>query len=234
MLKRADKPPDEGKGVDPECQALYQKITRLRCVLRCGMCGTRRHQTQPFWNLDMRVCKYCLQTNLISNNTLDEMYWTKAEEEGFANHIAGRVFYFRHFGTARMRLEFTNSTLDFCSWPKQANVLTWFFWRPHLEQILDMPALRKAAEEKISAARQIRALARRALVLRKLNSSGRLVQWSRHPDKRAALFKLRKQQVLERAPRFATQNNSMIRKLAVFEDRVFGPIETHHEIEARD
>ena len=42
----------------------------------------------------------------------------------------------------------------------------WFFWKPHLEKVLDLSTLHREAREKQQAARVVRAVCKRALVLR--------------------------------------------------------------------
>jgi len=51
------------------CQ-VSKKIATLHNVYCCGMCGASRHETICFWSLGMRVCKFCLRENLISNRVL--------------------------------------------------------------------------------------------------------------------------------------------------------------------
>jgi hypothetical protein len=84
MLYRADMPPPGLKSTTEEarpgesiverlrgpCDEMvletYKKITRLRCLTNCGLCGSTRHATLPYWSLGMRVCKYCMQVRLAS------------------------------------------------------------------------------------------------------------------------------------------------------------------------
>jgi hypothetical protein len=265
MLYRADMPPPGLKSTAEEerpggsiverlrapCDEMvletYKKITRLRCLTNCGLCGTTRHATLPYWSLGMRVCKYCMQANLVSHAVLDEKYWLNIWAGGgqwpdgkknFVEAVVGKVFFFREYATARQRLEFTDDPLDFRQHNHKTPTVSWFFWRPHLEQILEFGKLEQAAREKRRASEVVRALVRRALTLRTLNGGSRahtrLIQWSWRVDRRGALHKLRKAQVLEKAPRFDKMSATidLNRKLAAFEDRVLPPPSRKFELVA--
>jgi hypothetical protein len=192
----------------------------------------------------MRVCRYCLHENLISHAVLDEQYWTNvwdnrpmSEVHGdatdittnFVDAVAGKVFYFREYGTSLQRLEYSNNPLDFKIARQRSNMVCWLFWRPHLAKILDLDALEKAAREKHRAAGVIRAMARRGLTLRMLasgskkNKGPKMTEWSKRPDKRTALFKLRKCMAVDPPPRFSKYCGNQNRKLTEFEDRILPP-----------
>jgi len=169
MLLRVDKVPDDDADPHTRNQALciYRKITALRCQPCCGMCGTTRHATKPFWSLGMRVCKYCMQANLISNIVLYQRYWLRMEApvqkyKSLVDAVAGRVFYFPDAVTPRQRLEYSTDKMDFPGGKR----LVWFFWKPHLEKVLDLSKLHREANEKQQAACVVRAMCKRALVLR--------------------------------------------------------------------
>lgn len=169
MLVRVDKLLDDDADPFDRSQALhvYRKITALRCSPCCGMCGTTRHASKPFWSLGMRVCKYCMQANLISNIVLYQRYWLRLDApvqqyKSLIEAVAGRVFYFPEALTPRQRLEYSTDKMDYPGGKR----LVWFFWKPHLEKVLDLSALHREAREKQQAARVVRAVCKRALVLR--------------------------------------------------------------------
>jgi hypothetical protein len=221
---------------------VYKKITRLRSLIRCGMCGTTRHTTTPFWNLGMRVCRYCLQDNLVSHTVLDERYWTNvwderpmcAVHEGiditthFIDAVAGKVFYFREYGTSLQRLEYSNDLLDFKLARQRKNMVVWLFWKPHLAKIIDLDVLERNALKKQVAAEVIRAIVRRGLTLRTLaygckrGKSPKMTEWSKRPDKRTALFRLHKSIALDPPSRAAKHCGELNRKLTEYEDRLLG------------
>lgn len=216
----------------------YKRIVCLQTVGQCGMCGTKRHQTKPFWHLGKRICKYCVQKNLVSNLALDEHYWLnvwggptdpdRPNSSSFIHQIIGRVWYFKEYGAARARSEYTTDKADFQT-PANAKAsrLTWFFWRPHLETIFDFKALALEAAEKTRQAATVKGYVRRALALRMLSGGGdrkrptRMIEWSKQEDKRAPLFKLRKQAVMERAVRPAPKcPPDLVKSLSDYEDRL--------------
>jgi hypothetical protein len=213
----------------------YKRIVCLQNVDRCGMCGTKRHQTKPFWHLGKRICKYCVQKNLVSNLALEETYWlnvwkgpTSQDQASFIDQIIGRVWYFKEYCAARARSEYTIDRADFQS-PEHSKKsrLTWFFWRPHLEAIFDFKALSLEAAEKVRQAATVKGYVRRALALRTLASAGdrkrptRMIEWSKQEDKRAPLFKLQRLALMENAVRPAPKClPELSRKLSDFEDRL--------------
>jgi hypothetical protein len=254
MLARADiAPTAKYPFVPAEVLATYKKITRLQCVQRCGLCGTTRHPTQPFWTLGMRVCRYCLQENLVSHTVLAERYWVtvcdphKLSERhaatpeihlNFVDAIASRVFYLRDYSTARQRLEMTCDPLDFIQPRQRAAAVTWLFWRPHLQTLMDLSALEREARAKHRAAERVRAMVRRALTLRTLAGTQTRkdqaltcrgirptvrTDWSRRPDKRLALFKLRRGVAVDPPVIRHKYEAHLNRKLAEYEDRVDCP-----------
>lgn len=135
----------------------------------CGLCGTTRHQTKPYWTLGMRVCRQCMQANLVSCRVLYERYWVTfarimQEGQSFVDLIHMRVFYFRTRLTPNQRLEYSTDRLDFPGGTRNA----WFFWKPHLRKVMDMDALEREGRTKHDAASILRGYARRAIVLRTL------------------------------------------------------------------
>jgi hypothetical protein len=189
-----------------EALAIYRKITTLQCVPCCGMCGSARHQTKPYWCLGMRICRHCIQANLVSSTVLYERFWVTFGQpvqsyRNFVDAVAGNVFYFSTRLTAHQRLEFSCDKVDFPGGMRTS----WFFWRPHLAQILNMEKLEREGREKHTASGVIRAWARRALILRAMNhTTDRTLptllpfhSFSRR-DLRVVLFRLHKAALLDK------------------------------------
>lgn len=107
VLAHIDKAPNGASGArvpastDEEMRVMrtYKAIVCLTHVTRCGMCGTTRHVTKPYWHLGLRLCKCCLQDNLVSHTVLQERYFIYAfrsfpvQSDGatFADRVAGKV-----------------------------------------------------------------------------------------------------------------------------------------------
>lgn len=116
-----------------------------------------------------------------------------------------QVWFFKESCASRQRAEYTANALDFHSAFGKGARVTWFFWRPHLERVLDMKHIEREAPIKRQAASEIRAAMRRALTLRALNSKSSMLAAERRrqptrpvPDwraktreKRETLFHLR-------------------------------------------
>jgi len=214
MLARIDKMlPDDAPDFDRK-QALfvYRKITILRASTNCGMCGTTRYNTRPFWNLGMRVCKECLQANMVSNMVLYERFWISLGKQvdgyaTFVDAIAGRVFFFYDVFTVHQRLEITCDRIDFPGGRRGV----WFFWMPHLRKVLDMDKMVLEAREKHRNATFIRAYIRRCLVLRALSSASApqtiITSFTgmRKDCKRTAMARLRKTELLDKVDPYIEQ-----------------------------
>lgn len=227
--------------------ATYRRIICLQHVNRCGLCGTTRHATLPYWHLGMRVCKYCLQENLVTDAVLEERYWIRlwntsspGAKNQFVDQITARVWYFKEYGTARQRAEYTHDRLDFHKALGTKNRTTWFFWRPHLEGVFDMKKMREAADEKHKAAQAIRKFARRMTTLRTLNGTTdkkrgtRMVEWSKHVpgERRASIDKLQRSLALGGASKFIPKmDHRSYRRLANFEDHVIPCIRARAQTE---
>jgi hypothetical protein len=169
MLLKVDRPPSNEADPSDRNQALfvYRKITALCVSPCCGMCGTTRHATKPFWTLGMRLCKYCVQANLVSNLVLYHHYWVPMDRpvQGhvtFVDAVVGKVFYFSECLTPLARMDYSIDSIDF---PGGKRTVT-FFWKPHLARILDLDSLSKEAAIKHNSAAIVKAFIRRAFVLR--------------------------------------------------------------------
>lgn len=225
-----DAPPEKRK----EALFVYRKVTVLQHVNRCGMCGATRHRTRPFWCLGMRICRHCVQANLVSSMALYERYWIKFNKpvqiyRNLMEAVYSRVFYFNTRLTPNQRLEYSCDKIDFpggtCS--------TWFFWRPHLNQILDMNQLEREGKIKHAASSVIRAHARRALTLRAMNHTRNRHHPTLQPfksfsgrDLRTVEFRLRKIDLLDRVDLYHEQRlrihlmTEIYPRLSSGEDRV--------------
>ncbi len=237
LILKADNLPKDDSSEQDKQQALfiYRKIVTLSCVPCCGVCGSMKHATKPFWCLGMRICKYCVAANLISNHVLFERYWVSMAKSvqghvSFIELMIGDVFYFQNRLTPTQRLEFSNDRIDFPGGTRT----TWWFWRPHLEKVLNFDALTQEAALKHRAAEVVMGMVRRALVLRILTGAKEratpttLVSESlrRRRDRRSAIFKLKKIELLDRSNVYhelglRLQNNTRLNTLLHnWEDRV--------------
>lgn len=205
MLILADKPPERQTTLVDRDLAwkVWHRIALLGAVPCCGMCGTTRHQTKAYWTLGMRVCRQCMQANLISCRVLYERYWitfSRVVQDGqtFVDRIHLNAFYFRTRTTPNQRLEYSTDKLDFPGGTRNV----WFFWKPHLNKILDMDRLEREGQAKHEAAKVLRAFARRATVLRTLAGHRRghrvhLHSFHRRRDMRTVEGNLRKLLLLD-------------------------------------
>jgi len=231
-----DRKPDDSFTEIQKRQALfiYRKITVLRSVRCCGMCGTHRHGTKPFWCLGMRLCRNCVQTNLVSSLVLYERYWITfarpvQTHANFVDAVCMNVFFFSTRVTPNQRLDYSCDSTDFPGGTRTV----WFFWKPHLKHILNIDALEREGKEKHAAASIVRALTRRALVLRTirhtvcrtcptLSSTGIFAR----KDFRSTEFRLRKAQLLDKTDHYSVQRLSsqmpapLFTRLSAAEDRV--------------
>jgi hypothetical protein len=111
---------------------------RLNFGARCGLCGDKSKHV-PVWGLGIRVCSKCLKENLVSGAAL-------FHECGFdfnqrATELSGKVFYFREaFRPKQLAALLSHNPVDFRQDGLRFHV---FFWRPHLERVVDLEALRR-------------------------------------------------------------------------------------------
>ena len=237
MMLTVDRPPKDDDTEQHKRQALfiYRKITVLTCVPCCGMCGTTRHSTKPFWCLGMRVCRSCVQANLVSSIVLYERFWVTFGQPvqswaTFVHAVCMNVLYFSTRLTPNQRLDFSCDRLDFPGGTRTV----WFFWKPHLAKVLDMDKLEREGKEKHAAASLVRGMARRALVLRAMHGSkvrrcatflpSGCVFGKR--DLVCTEFRLRKTELLDRIDTFHEQRMrchlkpDLFARLSAAEDRV--------------
>lgn len=169
LLLAADKMPGNTSTPEQRAEALfvYRKITALKCVRCCGLCGSMRRATKPFWCLGMRLCRWCVQANLVSSLALYERYWITfgrpiQTHRSFVDAVCMNVFLFSTRVTPRQRMEYSCDRMDF---PGGIRTV-WFFWKPHLARVLDMERLAREGQEKHAGASVVRGFVRRMLVLR--------------------------------------------------------------------
>ena len=102
---------------------------------RCGMCGCRyRHDL--YWSLRMRVCRLCMEANTVSSAELFHKYGVDYSD--LIVKITGKVFYFTACNSGKDDRVALHSS-------QGADVglrnFTYLFWKPHLVNFLDLPAL---------------------------------------------------------------------------------------------
>lgn len=143
---------------DASFTAYTRKAFALFCVDRCGLCGCR-HRHDAYWSLGMRVCQLCMAENTISCWELVDKYGVHYYD--IMRDITGKVFYFMLASSPRenrMAFQTAKSFHVTCKW----NLM--MFWRPHLEKILDLPALYQDQKRRRAGAEVLCALLRRQRV----------------------------------------------------------------------
>ena len=122
-------------GFDEAFAAYVRKAFALQNGHRCGMCGSRWHH-DPYWSLGMRVCRLCVAGNVVSNWELLDKYGLHFYD--ILRQIAGKVFYFAQACAPKHDKlpPFSVRPVDL-AFRQQI----WCFWRPHLAQCFDLPAL---------------------------------------------------------------------------------------------
>jgi hypothetical protein len=202
MMLAVDKLPADDAPETEKRQAhfIYRKVAVLQSIPCCGMCGTRRYQTKPFWCLGKRICRQCVQANMVSSVVLYHRYWLTFSQpvqghRKFLDAIYMNVFFFQSQLTPLQRMDFSHEPLDF----RQGGTRTvWYFWMPHLRQILDMDRLEQEGREKLAASATIKGFARRCLILRAITNakSRRAVAlphgFFRKPNLRGVEFRIRR------------------------------------------
>ncbi len=135
------------------------RCARIRFSTRCGMCGAQ-HKLLQVWGVGMRVCTACMKDNLVSGAALLHDYGLNYVEH--IDKLTGKVFYFSiDVSTKHVIPNLTHNPVDFAPENARSGV---FFWRPHLERVLNLAEFRAkvkcqariAAGQKISSA--VRAL----------------------------------------------------------------------------
>ena len=174
MMLAVDKLPADDAPETERRQAhfVYRKVAMLQCLPCCGMCGTRRYQTKPFWCLGMRLCRQCVRANMVSSVVLYHRYWLTFSQpvqghRKFLDAINLSAFFFQSRLTPLQRMDFSHEPLDFAEGGVQT---IWYFWMPHLRQILDMDRLEREGREKQEAAAAIKGFARRCMLLRAITN----------------------------------------------------------------
>jgi len=176
-----------------------RRIAVLRHSERCGVCGSARYQVRAFWSLGMCVCRYCVQDNLVTDRVLYERYWFSFTAK-FLRDTRGQVFYFSEITSPMQRMEYTLDLENFTA--GDTSSFNFYFWRPHLELLLDLPALEREAPAKRLAAAVIRAAARRAVAAAFLSKLRGYTLRDRRPICTRLLVREQKRQMQRNCPSF--------------------------------
>ena len=194
------------------------RVARLRASKCCGMCGSKNKHLQV-WGLGMRVCGPCMKENLVSGAALFHDYGVDFNR--ISERLAGKVFYFRHDYRPKQLASFvTHNPVDFRTENAHSMV---FFWRPHLERVVDLAEFRRkikdpariAAAQRLSSA--VRALRVRLFLSQKCKSrrtchSFHLASAGAGKAKRRGAYTLRpladaeRLLVLEHLPKFTSRS----------------------------
>jgi hypothetical protein len=166
---RSEGVPDEMR---PSFERYAKKVLRLWHVGCCGCCGTRQGKQRAIWTLNMRVCRGCWLANVVSNRTLLQDYGIdvlkplRKDGPRLSELIRNRVFYIRNFMPPSAREKYTQALADFPD--GKSCVSIWLFWRPHLEQIVNLGERRAEYQAKRAAGEALACVLRRryALLLR--------------------------------------------------------------------
>jgi hypothetical protein len=152
----------DGASLPPEFDASFNAYTRkafaLKMVDRCGLCGCR-HRHEAYWSLGMRVCRLCMAENTVSCWELVDKYGVHFYD--IMRDITGKVFYFSLPSLlAQYRLSFHAGQSFQVS--DKCDLL--MFWRPHLEKVLDLPALYQEQRRRRASAQFLCGVLRRKRV----------------------------------------------------------------------
>ena len=156
----------DGASLPPEFDASFASYVRkafaLHCVDRCGLCGCR-HRHDAYWSLGMRVCQLCMADNTLSSWELVDKYGVHYFD--IMRDISGKVFYFRLPASVKQhRVAF--HTERSCQLMSKSSLSLLMFWRPHLEKLLDLPALYREQRLRREATWYLCAVLRRSRVYR--------------------------------------------------------------------
>ena len=150
--------------------AVYcRRIIALKIETHCCLCKTRwRHV--PLWSLRMRVCIDCIQSNMVSNVVLFHRYgvdfWKHLEQ------IVGKVMYFISCdGSSVIARRYSLDAMDFG--PLRSTRPYVFFWRPHLDAVLDLQKCKAEQDSRRAAGGVLVALVRRLLTQAVIHLRGR-------------------------------------------------------------
>jgi hypothetical protein len=152
----------DGSVLPPEFDASFSAYTRkafaLKVVDRCGLCGCR-HRHEAYWSLGMRVCQLCMAANTLSCWELVDKYGVHYYD--IMREISGKVFYF-NLAASLMQHRMAFHTTHRCHASNKQLLL--MLWRPHLEKILDLPALYQEQLRRRESAKTLCAILRRLRV----------------------------------------------------------------------
>jgi len=125
-----------------------RRVLMLKHGTHCALCGARWHHV-PVWTLRMRVCYDCFRSHFVSNVVLFHRYGFNFWDHMTA--IAGKVMYFStQFMPKTVARQYSWDPLDFANGKGDHPFV--FFWRPHLEQHLDLRSREKEHRLRLAAA----------------------------------------------------------------------------------
>jgi hypothetical protein len=157
----------------PEVEELAKFAVHRSRILNtfcCGYCGSRTDLVRV-WGLGRRACSACLKHNLVSAAALLAEYGF--DYSARMAELAGRVFFFRIRDSRFVFHHLSHNPVDFTPQAKACQRSHTFFWRPHLEKIVDLPALKREHRDRARAIAPIQAAARALCVRVALLQRGR-------------------------------------------------------------
>jgi hypothetical protein len=119
-------------GFDQCFTSYVRRAFALANGTRCGMCGCR-YRHEPYWSLRMRVCRLCVEANTLSSDELCCKYGVDFSD--LVVQLKGRIFFFPLSNSGR------DDRLQMHYLSKTQKTFTYLFWKPHLEQFLDLSSL---------------------------------------------------------------------------------------------
>lgn len=142
----------------------YRRIVILSHIRRCSKCGKKTHQFKNFYSMGLHLCDMCVRENFVSQRVLYEKYGlmliSKISTSNFAARVLGKAYWVTTRMSSAERMEWSYEQLDRTG-PKQT---MFFFWRPHLERIFNLPRRERQYKRRFMAAQVIKAVVRRCVV----------------------------------------------------------------------
>ena len=147
--------PEKTEPFTPEELAAFanhsRQIARVTSFRHCGVCGSKRNPV-CVWGLGCQVCPPCLKSNLVSCAALFEEYGMTYSRD--SARMLGKVFCVPDHDRRTKVAYLTYNHIDYAEKTKGSLV---YFWRPHLSEIYDLPALKLSHRARVSAANALQA-----------------------------------------------------------------------------